>query len=68
MALGYPGVVALDVDTEDASQLAAIRAAVPASPVAKAGPKGFTAFYWAVPASASLAALCGLPESAIAIC
>ncbi len=45
VALGYAGVIALDVDTEDAAQLAAIRAAVPASPVAKAGRKGFTAFY-----------------------
>ncbi len=49
VALGYAGVVALDVDTEDAAQLAAIRAAVPASPVAKAGAKGFTAFYRAAP-------------------
>jgi hypothetical protein len=49
VALGYAGVIALDVDTEDAAQLAAIRAAVPASPVAKAGRKGFTAFYRAAP-------------------
>ncbi len=49
VALGYAGVIALDVDTEDAAQLAAIRAAVPASPVAKAGAKGFTAFYRAAP-------------------
>ena len=49
VALGFAGVVALDVDTEDAAQLAAIRAAVPASPVAKAGAKGFTAFYRAAP-------------------
>ena len=49
VALGFAGVVALDVDTEDAGQLAAIRAAVPASPVAKAGAKGFTAFYRAAP-------------------
>ena len=45
LALGYAGVIALDVDTEDASQLAAICGAVPPSPVAKAGAKGFTAFY-----------------------
>jgi hypothetical protein len=45
VALGYAGVVALDVDTEDAEQLAAICEAVPASPVAKVGRKGFTAFY-----------------------
>lgn len=49
VALGYAGVIALDVDTEDAAQLAAICAAVPASPVAKAGRKGFTAFYRAAP-------------------
>ena len=47
--LGYAGVIALDVDTEDASQLAAICATVPASPVAKTGAKGFTAFYRAAP-------------------
>ena len=45
LALGYAGVIALDVDTEDASQLAAICGAVPPSPVVKAGAKGFTAFY-----------------------
>ena len=49
VALGYAGLVALDVDTEDAAQLAAICAAVPASPVAKTGAKGFTAFYRAAP-------------------
>jgi hypothetical protein len=49
VALGYAGVVALDVDTEDAEQLAAICAVVPASPVAKIGRKGFTAFYRAAP-------------------
>ena len=49
VALGYAGVVALDVDTEDAEQLAAICSTVPASPVAKAGAKGFTAFYRASP-------------------
>ena len=49
VALGYAGVVALDVDTEDDSQLAAIREAVPPSLVAKTGRKGFTAFYRAAP-------------------
>jgi len=49
VALGFAGVAALDVDTEDAAQLAAICAAVPASPVTKAGRKGFTAFYRAAP-------------------
>jgi hypothetical protein len=49
LALGYAGVIALDVDTGDASQLAAICATVPASPVAKTGAKGFTAFYRAAP-------------------
>ena len=37
VTLGYAGVIAPDVDTEDTVQLAAICAAVPASPVAKAG-------------------------------
>jgi Bifunctional DNA primase/polymerase, N-terminal len=49
VALGYAGVIALDVDTGDAAQLAAICATVPASPVAKTGAKGFTAFYRAAP-------------------
>ena len=49
LALGYAGVIALDVDTEDAAQLAAICAVVPASPVAKTGAKGFTNFYRAAP-------------------
>jgi hypothetical protein len=49
VALGYAGVIALDVDTEDPEQLAAISGALPASPVSKAGAKGFTAFYRAVP-------------------
>jgi hypothetical protein len=47
VALGYAGVIALDVDTEDAYQLAAIREAVPTSPATKTGAKGFTAFYQA---------------------
>lgn len=49
LALGYAGVIALDVDTEDAAQLAAIKKAAPASPVAKTGAKGFTVFYRAAP-------------------
>ena len=49
VALGYAGVIALDVDTEDASQLAAICGAVPPSPAAKTGAKGFTAFHRAPP-------------------
>ncbi len=49
LALGYAGVIALDVDTEDSSQLAAICSTVPPSPVVKAGAKGFTAFYRAAP-------------------
>ncbi len=48
-ALGYAGVIALNVDTEDASHLAAIRETVPPSPVAKTGAKGFTAFHRAPP-------------------
>ncbi len=47
--MGYAGVIALDVDTEDASQLAAICGTVPPSPPVKAGAKGFTAFYRAPP-------------------
>ena len=39
LALGYAGVIALDVDTEDASQLAAICGAVPPSPVVKPAPR-----------------------------
>ena len=49
VALGYNGVLALDVDTENPSQVNAICAALPPSPVAKAGAKGFTAFYRAAP-------------------
>jgi hypothetical protein len=45
VALGYGGVIALDVDTEEPEKLAAICAAIPPSPVAKAGAKGWTAFY-----------------------
>ena len=45
LALGYAGVIALDADTEDAAQIAAIRKAIPAEVVAKVGAKGFTAFY-----------------------
>jgi hypothetical protein len=44
-------VIALDVDTEDASQLAAIRETLPPSAVLKAGAKGFTAFYRAAAGS-----------------
>jgi Bifunctional DNA primase/polymerase, N-terminal len=49
IALGYAGVIALDVDTEDSDQLAAIREVVPPATVAKTGAKGFTAFYRAPP-------------------
>ena len=49
VALGYSGVIALDVDTENSRHLGAIREAVPPSPVAKTGAKGFTAFYRAAP-------------------
>lgn len=52
VALGYGGVVAVDVDTVDPEQLAAIRATLPpsivsgsANHVAKTGAKGWTAFY-----------------------
>lgn len=45
VALGFAGVIALDVDTADPAQLEAIRAAAPSPMVAKVGAKGFTAFY-----------------------
>lgn len=45
IALGYGGVVAVDVDTVEPEQCAAINAVLPASPVVKTGAKGFTAFY-----------------------
>ncbi|MEJ2125140.1 MAG: bifunctional DNA primase/polymerase [Alphaproteobacteria bacterium] len=45
IALGLGGVVAVDVDTVDPEQCAAINAVLPASPVVKTGAKGFTAFY-----------------------
>lgn len=45
IALGYGGVLAVDVDTVDAEQLAAIRAILPPSTVTKAGAKGWTSFY-----------------------
>ena len=49
VALGFAGVIALDVDTEDASQLAAVCGAAPPPPLAKSDAKGFTAFYRAPP-------------------
>ncbi len=49
VACGYRGLVALDIDTEDAAIVAAIRAVLPESPVAKRGAKGRTDFYRAPP-------------------
>jgi hypothetical protein len=45
IALGLDGVVAVDVDTINPEQCAAINAVLPVSPVVKTGAKGFTAFY-----------------------
>lgn len=45
VALGYGNIIAVDVDTVDPAQLAAIAAVVPLSTVAKTGAKGWTAFY-----------------------
>jgi hypothetical protein len=45
VALGFGGVLAIDVDTVDDDKVAAICAIVPPSPVAKTGAKGWTAFY-----------------------
>jgi len=53
VALGFNGVIAIDVDTEVAAHIAAICAVVPPSPAAKAGAKGWTSFYRA-PDGASL--------------
>jgi len=53
VALRYAGVIALDVDTEDAGQLAAIREAIPPSPIAKTGAEGFTTFCRAAPGASS---------------
>jgi hypothetical protein len=39
------GVIALDVDTDDKAQLAAIEQVLPRSPVKKRGARGFTAFF-----------------------
>lgn len=45
LALGFNGLIAIDIDAEDASILAAIREVLPASVVAKRGRKGQTDFY-----------------------
>jgi putative DNA primase/helicase len=45
IALGYKGLVAIDIDTDDAEFIAAFRKLVPESTVAKRGQKGRTDFY-----------------------
>jgi len=45
VALGYEGLVAVDIDTEDPSVREAVRSVIPASPVAKFGARGRTDFY-----------------------
>jgi len=45
VALGYGGIVAIDVDTDDPDMCAALAAVMPLSTVQKRGQKGFTAFY-----------------------
>lgn len=44
-ALGFDGLIAIDIDTEDADITAAILSVLPDSPVAKKGAKGKTLFY-----------------------
>lgn len=50
VALGFGGVVAIDVDTDELDICAALSEVMPASMVQKRGQKGFTAFYRASPA------------------
>ena len=45
LALGYGGVLALDIDTIDGRQIEAVCSTLPPSPVAKMGEKGFTRYY-----------------------
>ena len=45
VALGYGGLIGIDLDSEDAGVTAAIRAILPTSPVAKRGARGRTDFY-----------------------
>ena len=45
VALGFNGLIAIDIDTDDAAIVAAIRSAMPASIVAKRGRKGQTDFH-----------------------
>ena len=53
LALGYGGVIALDIDTIDGRQIEAVCSTLPPSPVAKMGQKGFTRYYRA-PAGAAM--------------
>ncbi|CAH1657049.1 conserved hypothetical protein [Hyphomicrobiales bacterium] len=45
VALGYAGLIAIDIDTDDPELCAALAAVIPESPIMKRGQKGFTAFY-----------------------
>jgi len=45
IALGYKGILAIDIDTDQAEIIAALRKVVPESPVAKRGQMGRTDFY-----------------------
>ena len=53
VALGYAGVLAVDLDTIDGRQIAAITGTIPRSPVAKQGRRGLTRYYRA-PAGVSI--------------
>lgn len=55
VALGFSGVVAVDVDTDDPDMCEALQLAMPMSMVQKRGQKGFTAFYRASSAVKSAA-------------
>jgi putative DNA primase/helicase len=45
VACGFNGLVAIDIDTDESEIVAAIRSAIPDSPVSKKGAKGETRFY-----------------------
>lgn len=50
VALGFRGVVAIDIDSDDPAVASAVDAIAGVSPVRKRGRKGFTAFFRASPA------------------
>ena len=45
VALGFHGLIAIDIDTDDAAIMAAITAALPTATVSKRGRRGCTGFY-----------------------